>query len=102
MWHELTTRRDLYERVFLEGGRVDAVLASLNSPEVSPVQEEHWFSLPDMPHIVATIWNVAFVVLTPQVSVTYLPLLSSPTSVIRVICMALVNNNHFISVIKMY
>ena len=78
MYHSLLTHPEWYVHAFVEVGSTDEVLLALNSGDIEKAGPEHWFRLPEMPHIVATVYNVAVVALSPRVSVTYLPLRTAP------------------------
>ena len=98
IWHSLSTHPEWYRDAFVEDNRVEALLDIVNCGDVKKVDQEHWFTLPEMAHVVATVYNHVLVVLSPGLSLTYLPLGTAPTPESRVLCMALVNNCHFISV----
>ncbi|KAL8539393.1 hypothetical protein ACS0TY_001134 [Phlomoides rotata] len=51
-----------------------------------------------MGYLVSTTYNVAFIVLDPQLSLTFLPLMKVVLEQPRSICIALVNDNHFVQV----
>ncbi|KAL8527767.1 hypothetical protein ACS0TY_005566 [Phlomoides rotata] len=48
--------------------------------------------------LVSSTYNVAFITLSNDISLTFLPLHSAPPERLRSICMGMVNNNHFIQV----
>ena len=88
---------DLYNRVFVEDGRVDYAIDVLDC--FTPIAAyRHWFCLPEMGHLIATVYNVAMVVLSPALSMTYLPLRTGPSTEPKIICIGLINANHFIEV----
>ena len=98
LYQHLSSHRDLYDRVFVERGQVDKVLNVLMCHDAE-AGLDHWFCLPEMGHLVATMYNVALVVLAPHISLTYLPLLTAPSPYSKIISIGLVNDNHFIVVI---
>ena len=100
MFHSLTTHPEWYAGPFMDANIIEEIIHAVNSGDIEKAEPEHWFRLPEMPYVVATYYNVAVVSLTPAVSVTYLPLRTAPPACTRlpIICIALVNNNHFISV----
>ncbi|KAL8526154.1 hypothetical protein ACS0TY_015397 [Phlomoides rotata] len=51
-----------------------------------------------MGYLVAAAYNVAFITLDPRLSLTFLPLRKVVPKQPRSVCMALVNDNHFIHV----
>ncbi|KAL8491440.1 hypothetical protein ACS0TY_023169 [Phlomoides rotata] len=95
---ELSHHMQLYRRSFLEDDRVGEILESLNCfTETAPFN--NWFQLPYMGYLVASTYNVAFITLSTQMSLTFLPLTSTLPERPRSICMGMVNNNHFIQVL---
>ncbi|KAL8483604.1 hypothetical protein ACS0TY_026333 [Phlomoides rotata] len=99
LYHELSKNCELYERVFIEKKRVDKILEALNwYDETAP--KKKWFMLPEMGHLTASYYNVALITLSSAQSLTFLPIRSSiPNDVVpKVICIAFVNDNHFIQV----
>lgn len=99
LMNELTHHILLYEGVFGENDRVGEILDSLNCfTESAPLG--NWFQLPYMGYLVASTYNVAFITLSTQISLTFLPLSSAVPKHPRSICMGMVNDNHFIQVLK--
>ena len=97
LMYEQSHHTELYRSVFIEHFRTDAVMGVLGFFEdVAP--PEHWFTLPEMGYLVATAYNVCFVALTPKQSLTFFPLRTEVPPAPRCICIALVNDNHFIEV----
>ncbi|KAL8534876.1 hypothetical protein ACS0TY_010779 [Phlomoides rotata] len=96
---ELLTNLELYDKVFMEKDWVDKVLDVLNCYD-DYAEKKHWFTLPDMGYLVASAYDLALISLSPQLSLTFLPLKTeAPTNPI-VISIAFVNQNHFIHVGK--
>ncbi|KAL8519809.1 hypothetical protein ACS0TY_010664 [Phlomoides rotata] len=94
---ELLTNLELYDKVFMEKDWVDKVLDVLNCYD-DYAEKKHWFTLPDMGYLVASAYDLALISLSPQLSLTFLPLKTeAPTNPI-VISIAFVNQNHFIHV----
>ncbi|KAL8520604.1 hypothetical protein ACS0TY_011224 [Phlomoides rotata] len=81
--------------VFMQEERVGEVLKSLNC-FTKTARYKHWFTLPYMGFLVSLAYNVAFITLSNDISLTFLPLHSAPPERPRSICMGMVNNNHFI------
>ncbi|KAL8487372.1 hypothetical protein ACS0TY_023886 [Phlomoides rotata] len=98
LMNELTHNLHLYQRAFRENDRVKEVLDALNCfTEFAPF--ENWFLLPYMGYLVASAYNVAFITLDTQLSLTFLPLKSVVPERPRSICMGIVNRNHFVQVL---
>ena len=81
----------------MELGSVERVMSKLKC-FAQIALHQHWFCLPEMGHLVASTYNVAFVVLSPQLNLTYLPLFTGVEGAPKVICIELVNDNHFVQV----
>ncbi|KAL8519299.1 hypothetical protein ACS0TY_010296 [Phlomoides rotata] len=97
---ELSRNMNLYARVFLQEERVGEVLESLNY-FTETTRLKHWFTLPYIGFLVASVYNVAFITLSSDISLTFLPMHFTPPKRSRSICMRLVNNNHFIHVCRL-
>ena len=98
LMRELGIHEGLYKQVFVEEGSVQRTMLTLNCFE-SFAPQSKWFCLPEMGHLIATAYNVALVVLSPQISLTFLPLLTGKEESPKVISIGLVNSNHFVQVI---
>ncbi|KAL8478177.1 hypothetical protein ACS0TY_030168 [Phlomoides rotata] len=97
LMNELGHNIPLYEDVFRMKERVQEVLEALNCfTETAGL--DNWFLLPYMGYLVAAAYNVALIVLDPRLSLTFLPLRKAVPEQPRSICMALVNDNHFVHV----
>ncbi|KAL8470304.1 hypothetical protein ACS0TY_032958 [Phlomoides rotata] len=96
LMNELGKNLTLYAGVFLQEERVSEVLESLNCFTESS-RYKYWFTLPYMCFLVAS-YNVAFITLSRDMSLTFLPMHSALPVNPRSICMGMVNNNHFIQV----
>ncbi|KAL8474204.1 hypothetical protein ACS0TY_030864 [Phlomoides rotata] len=97
LMNELGHNIPLYEDVFRMKERVQEVLETLNCfTETAGL--DNWFLLPYMGYLVAAAYNVALIVLDPRLSLTFLPLMKAVPEQPRSICMALVNDNHFVHV----
>ncbi|KAL8463713.1 hypothetical protein ACS0TY_034384 [Phlomoides rotata] len=59
---------------------------------------KHWFTLPYIGFLVASVYNVAFITLSRDMSLTFLPMHSALPTSPKSICMGMVNNNHFVQV----
>ncbi|KAL8484742.1 hypothetical protein ACS0TY_027154 [Phlomoides rotata] len=95
--NELSHNVHLYERVFKEKEHVQEVLTALNF-FTEYARFDNWFLLPYMGYLVASMYNVAFITLGTQMSLTFLPLNSAVPESPKSICMGLVNRNHFVQV----
>ncbi|KAL8456216.1 hypothetical protein ACS0TY_034438 [Phlomoides rotata] len=82
---------------FMEKDRVDKVLDVLNCYD-DYAEKKHWFTLPDMGYLVASAYDLALISLSPQLSLTFLPLKTEAPTNPKVISIAFVNQNHFIPV----
>ncbi|GFP97773.1 protein far-red impaired response 1 [Phtheirospermum japonicum] len=97
LYNELLKNQELYSKVFKENGGVENTFTKLNYyKDVAP--KKYWFSLPDMGHLVASCYNVALVCLDERMSQTYLPLRTTISYPPRMLCIGIVNKNHFIQV----
>ena len=95
--NELTSDVNFYRDVFVENDHVERIIAALDCfTPTAPFDK--WFSLPAMGHLVATTYNVALVVISRQVPLTYLPLRTAPGPDPKLCCIGLINDNHFIEV----
>ncbi|KAL8554884.1 hypothetical protein ACS0TY_002892 [Phlomoides rotata] len=95
--NELGKNPTLYAGVFLQEECVSEVLESLNC-FIESARYKHWFTLPYMGFLVASAYNVAFITLSRDMSLTFLPMHSALPANPRSICMGMVNNNHFVQV----
>lgn len=94
---ELDAYHGLYEDVFMERGSVALVESMLNCyADFAPKQ--HWFQTPEMGYLVASFYNVCFVVFSNTSSLTFLPLRSEAPDEPKLICIAFVNGDHYIQV----
>ncbi|XP_052171683.1 PKS-NRPS hybrid synthetase cheA-like [Diospyros lotus] len=96
---ELHTFRDEYIELYGSAMRVDELMHALSCFEcVAPPQ--HWMTLPDMGHLIASKYNVVLVHLSRMQCLTYLPLRSAAPSVIqhRIITIGFVDDCHFVQV----
>lgn len=94
---ELSHNVPMYEDAFRMKELVGEVMSHLNC-FTETAGHSHWFMLPYMGILVASAYNVVFVALSPSMSISYLPLNSAVPTNPRCICMALINNNHFVQV----
>jgi len=97
---ELHTFRDEYIELYGSVMRVDELIHTLSCFEcVAPRQ--HWMTLPDMGHLIASKYNVILVHLSRMQCLTYLPLRSVAPSVIqhRIITIGFVDDCHFVQVL---
>lgn len=98
--YELRQNIALYDKIFLEHGRVAKVEDKLNYFE-NLAPKKYWMCLPEMGHLIATVYNVALVTLSTQSNSTFLPLKTSVPQDPKIICIALVVINrqgHFVQV----
>ncbi|KAL8551946.1 hypothetical protein ACS0TY_000843 [Phlomoides rotata] len=95
--NELGKNPTLYAGVFLQEERVSEVLESLNC-FIESARYKYWFTLPYMGFLVASAYNVAFITLSRDMSLTFLPMQSPLPANPRSICIGMVNNNHFVQV----
>ncbi|KAL8462490.1 hypothetical protein ACS0TY_033499 [Phlomoides rotata] len=94
---ELSRNLKLYVGVFLREERISEVLESLNCFTES-AHYKHWFTLPYLGFLVASVYNVAFITLSRDMLLTFLPMHSIFPSNSRSFCMGMVNNNHFVQI----
>ncbi|KAH6798043.1 hypothetical protein C2S52_022597 [Perilla frutescens var. hirtella] len=66
----------MWEKCFLECGWREKVLKILNFHDLT-APTRHWFVLPDLGHVVATVYKAALVMLGGRYPTTFLPLSSS-------------------------
>jgi len=62
---------------------------------------DKWMDITDMGYVIASRYNVTFVSLSQQQSMTFFPLRTQPppdSSMHRIICIDHVYNNHFVQV----
>ncbi|KAL8475243.1 hypothetical protein ACS0TY_030848 [Phlomoides rotata] len=97
LMNELGKNPTLYAGVFLQEERVSKVLESLNC-FIESVRYKHWFTLPYIGFLVASVYNVAFITLSRDMLLTFLPMHSALPTSLKSICMGMVNNNHFVQV----
>ncbi|KAK3223224.1 hypothetical protein Dsin_010249 [Dipteronia sinensis] len=90
---------DHYAKVFGYASRVHEVLHSLSYFESNP-RQDHWMTMPETGHIIASKYNVVLVLLSKQLCLTFLPLRSVPLpqSLHKIITIGFVNGCHFIEV----
>ncbi|KAH6780136.1 hypothetical protein C2S52_011373 [Perilla frutescens var. hirtella] len=103
LFYEINSNPEMWDKCFLERGRREKVLKILNFHDLT-APTRHWFVLPDLGHVVATVYKVALVTLGGRYPTTFLPLSSSVLVEPKCICMAHVKigeghcANHFIQV----
>ncbi|KAH6822324.1 hypothetical protein C2S53_012606 [Perilla frutescens var. hirtella] len=103
LFYEINSNPEMWDKCFLERGWREKVLKILNFHELTGLTR-HWFVLPDLSHVVATVYKVALVTLGGRYPTTFLPLSSSVPTEPKCICMAHVKIgeghrvNHFIRV----
>ncbi|KAL8482904.1 hypothetical protein ACS0TY_025808 [Phlomoides rotata] len=88
LMNELSRNLKLYAGVFLQEEKVGEVLESLNC-FMESARYIHWFTLPYMGFLVSSAYNVAFITLSNDISLTFLPLHSAPPERPRSICMGM-------------
>ncbi|XP_052179871.1 uncharacterized protein LOC127793130 [Diospyros lotus] len=96
---ELQSFRAMYTQIYGSEMRVDELLHILYCfDNIAPC--EHWMTLPDMGHLVASKYNVVLVHLSRIQCLTYLPLRSIPPPAVqhRMITIGFVNDCHFVQV----
>ncbi|KAH6829232.1 hypothetical protein C2S53_011663 [Perilla frutescens var. hirtella] len=92
-----------WKRCFIEIGRWEVIEEAVHCFEEF-AEPNHWFILPDMGHVIASIYNVILVTLGGCYPATFLSLFSAPPATPRIITMALVKYgeskslNHFVRV----
>ncbi|XP_028083552.1 uncharacterized protein LOC114284804 [Camellia sinensis] len=88
-----------YVQLFGTQERVDELNSILSYFEPSP-GFNHWMTMPDMGHLIASYYRVVLYHLSMQQCFTFLPLRSVPiaTPDRRDICIGFVNGNHFVQV----
>ncbi|XVF71181.1 hypothetical protein PTKIN_Ptkin12aG0015800 [Pterospermum kingtungense] len=96
---ELSNFRSFYDSFYGSDAIVAELLDAL-SCFIIPAPCKNWMTLPDMGHLVATRYNVVLVHISKKQCFTYLPLRSSPPSLLqhREIVIGFVDNNHFVQV----
>ncbi|XP_057443222.1 uncharacterized protein LOC130735139 [Lotus japonicus] len=101
MIKELTLRQCIYHGMYGTDKHYEKVLQALHLAPNEFATEEKWLSVPDMGHIVATMYQVVFVTLSNRGGATYFPL-TGPVlhpSEHQIICLLFVNNNHWVKVL---
>ncbi|XP_052210141.1 uncharacterized protein LOC127813254 [Diospyros lotus] len=96
---ELHVFRAEYSQLYGSNMRVDELMHALSCFEsVAPPQ--HWMTLPDMGHLIASKYNVVLIHLSRLQCLTYLPLRSVPPPSLqhRIISIGFVNDCHFVQV----
>ncbi|KAH6826463.1 hypothetical protein C2S53_014317 [Perilla frutescens var. hirtella] len=101
LFYEINSNPKMWDRCFIERGWREKVLKILNCHELT-APTRHWFVLPDLGHLVATVYKVALVMLGGRYPTTFISLSSSVPVEPKCICMAHVQigeghrANHFI------
>ncbi|RWR84816.1 protein FAR1-RELATED SEQUENCE 2 isoform X2 [Cinnamomum micranthum f. kanehirae] len=101
MLTELNNNVDGYASLYGSYKRVShtrEVLTFFESDRPAPLL--HWMNLTDMGHLIASWYNVVFILISESQSMTFLPLRSAPPPPHEqhVICIGHVNQNHFVEV----
>ncbi|KAK9927751.1 hypothetical protein M0R45_024920 [Rubus argutus] len=78
--NELKFNKVHYAQLYRSDQRVDELLHALDYFDSTCVYKEHWMTMPDMGHIVASCYNVVLMHLSSVQNLTFLPLRSVPTS----------------------
>ncbi|XP_058181225.1 PKS-NRPS hybrid synthetase cheA-like [Rhododendron vialii] len=96
---ELETHLHCYEQVVGGTQRAREFLHILSWYE-SPAPQEHWMTMPDMGHIIASAYNCVVVHLSNVQCLTFLPLQSKPLPSMKrkVITIGFVDGGHFVQV----
>jgi len=86
-----------YRRMINDDKRYKDVLGALTYSGIGYAPPDKWMTMPDMGFLIAQKYNHAVVLLSTQKgrSETFFPLWGEPPLVERLMCMAHVNNNHF-------
>ena len=101
---EVQTNLDLYEKVTGAKGGAKKLCERLTwSDHHLDAPVEKWMSFPNAGHVIASAYNVAVVFLSPRQCLTFLPLRTCPPLLpdvkdIKVMAIALVDENHFVKV----
>lgn len=97
---ELLYNHQLYTRVYGSVHRVNEIRSGLAHFEGGFAGYEHWMTMPDMGHLIASRYNVVLYHLSMQQCLTFLPLRSNPMPLHarKEIAIGFVNGNHFIQV----
>ncbi|XP_057432483.1 uncharacterized protein LOC130725254 [Lotus japonicus] len=101
MIKELTLRQGVYHGMYGTDKHYEKVLQALHLAPNEFATEEKWLFVPDLSHIVATMYQVVFVTLSNRGGSTYFPL-TGPVlhpSEHQIICLLLVNNNHWVKML---
>ncbi|XP_057444199.1 uncharacterized protein LOC130736381 [Lotus japonicus] len=99
MIKELRLRQGVYHGMYDTNIHYEKVLQALHLAPNEFATEEKWLCVPDMGHIVATMYQIVFVTLSNRGGATYFPL-TGPVlhqSEHQIICLLLVNNNHWVN-----
>ncbi|XP_057444557.1 uncharacterized protein LOC130736786 [Lotus japonicus] len=98
MIKELRLRQGVYHGMYGTNTHYEKVLQALHLAPNEFATEEKWLCVPDMDHIVATMYQIVFVTLSNRGGATYFPL-TGPVlhlSEQQIICLLVVNNNHWV------
>ncbi|XP_057449314.1 uncharacterized protein LOC130740656 [Lotus japonicus] len=101
MIKELRLRQGVYHGMYGTNIHYEKVLQALHIAPNEFATEEKWLCVPDMGHIVVTMYQIVFVTLSNRGGATYFPL-TGPVlhpSEHQIICLLLVNNNHWVKVL---
>ena len=101
MLTELNNNVDEYASLYGSYKRLSFIREALTFFEADkPAPLLHWMNLPDMGHLIASWYNVIFILISESQSMTFLPLRSAPLppQEQHVICIGHVNQNHFVEV----
>ncbi|XP_057425988.1 uncharacterized protein LOC130719381 [Lotus japonicus] len=102
MIKELRLWQGVYHGMYGTDTHYEKVLQALHLAPNEFATEEEWLCVPDMGHIVATMYQVVFVTLSNRGGATYFPL-TGPVlhlSEHKILCLLLVNNNnHWVKVL---
>ena len=97
---ELKSNKDEYTALYEIGDRVKELIHILSYFKSNP-SFNHWTTMPDMGHLIASKYDLVLMHISKRQCLTFLPLRSKPPHVHcrKVISIGFVNDNHFVKVL---
>ncbi|KAJ0009922.1 hypothetical protein Pint_33440 [Pistacia integerrima] len=97
---ELQSHNDYYTRLYGNTDRVQKLIRSLSCFQSNP-GNDHWMTMPDTGHIIASRYNIVVLHISQQQCFTFLPLRSVPLprTSHKIIAIGFVNECHFVKVL---
>ncbi|KAK8946660.1 hypothetical protein KSP39_PZI007383 [Platanthera zijinensis] len=95
--NELKVKENMYLNLFGKE-RWQELLYSLDCSEI-PAPPNKWMSMPDMGLVVASCYNIVFVLISKFQSLTFFPMNSPPPASQKLVAMGYIDGNHFIQLV---